>query len=146
MHNTKKNKEYMNFLLNHSSQTKKNIPISALIIKNNAIISVARNNLWDHAECIAIKKAQKSLGYHSLSECILLVTVEPCLMCVGAAINAGIKIIYFGCPSEKSGIKSFHRINELPIIHVIYVAGYEIEIQKKIRLFFQRKRILQNKQ
>jgi tRNA(adenine34) deaminase len=145
MHNTKKNKEYMNILVNHCSQTKKNIPISSLIIKKNTIISLARNNLRDHAECLAIKKAQKSLGSHSLSDCILLVTVEPCLMCVGAAINADIKIIYFGCTSDKSGIQSFHRIYELPIIHIIHITGYELQIEKKMRSFFKKKRIFKNK-
>lgn len=145
MHNTKKNKEYMNLLLRHSSHTKKNIPISALIIKENTIISLARNKLIDHAECIAIKKAQKNLGYNSLSDCILLVTVEPCLMCVGAAINTDIKIIYFGCPSPKSGIKSFHNIHALDNIHIIHLTGYETEIQETMRAFFQKKRIQQKK-
>lgn len=141
MHNTKRNKEYMNALIGHSSKTKKNIPISALIIKKDAIISIARNNLSDHAECIAIKKAQKALGYLSLSDCILFVTIEPCLMCVGAAINTDIKIIYFGCPSPKSGIKSFHNIHALDSIHLIHLTGYETGIQETIRAFFSKKRI-----
>ena len=63
------------------------VPISAIIVKNNKIISKAynkvnkTNNILDHAEIIAIKKASKKINNWRLNDCDLYVTLEPCSMC-----------------------------------------------------------------
>ncbi len=78
-----------------------NIPISALIVKNNKIISIAYNKKetsnisLDHAEIIAIKKACKKLKTWRLDDCVLYTTLKPCKMCEGAIIESRIKKVYY---------------------------------------------------
>ena len=76
---------------------KEEIPVGAVIVKNNKIIARAynkkeeTNNSINHAEIIAIQKASKKLGSWRLTDCEMYVTLEPCSMCAGALIQARIK-------------------------------------------------------
>ena len=84
-------------------------PIGAVIVKNNKIIARAHNkkeknnNPMGHAEMECIKKACKKLNDWYLKDCELYVTLEPCVMCVGAIINARIDKVYFGAKDLKGG-------------------------------------------
>ena len=85
------------------------VPVGAVIVRNNEIISVGRNrrekekNALLHAEIDAIDKACKALGGWRLWNCELYVTLEPCPMCAGAIINAHIPKVYFGAYDFKNG-------------------------------------------
>lgn len=85
------------------------VPIGAIIVKNNKIISRAFNkkessNLaTSHAEILAINKACKKLNNWRLLDCTLYVTVEPCLMCCGAIIQSRIKKVVYGTSNEYYG-------------------------------------------
>lgn len=85
------------------------VPIGAIIVKNNKIIARGYNRReidndpLGHAEIIAIKKAAKKLGQWRLSDCTLYVTLEPCPMCAGAIVNARIPRLVFGCTDPKAG-------------------------------------------
>ena len=87
----------------------KEIPVGALIIKENKIISKAYNTrehsqqAINHAEIIAIKKACKKLKSWRLNECEMYVTLEPCSMCAGALIQSRIRKVYIGTMDEKTG-------------------------------------------
>ena len=76
----------LNKLLNKAIKHNE-VPVAALIIYKNKIISKAynkvnkKNNILNHAEIIAIKKASKKLKNWRLNDCILYVTLEPCDMC-----------------------------------------------------------------
>lgn len=78
------------------------VPIGAVIVKDNNIISTGYNtreksqNALDHAEIIAIKKACKKLGSWRLDGCDIYVTLKPCPMCAGAILNARINCCYYG--------------------------------------------------
>ncbi len=78
------------------------VPVGAVVVKDNKIIAYACNkkekkqNCLAHAEIIAINKAIKKLKTKILPDCELYVTFEPCLMCVGAILSAKIKKVYFG--------------------------------------------------
>lgn len=78
------------------------IPVGAVIIKNDEIISSAFNqkekskDVTAHAEILAIKQAAQKLGRWRLSDCEMYVTLEPCPMCAWAIINSQIKTVYFG--------------------------------------------------
>ena len=78
------------------------VPIGAVVVKNGQVIARAHNtrnaskNAVEHAELVAIQRACKKLGDWRLSGCDLYVTLEPCVMCLGACYNARIANIYFG--------------------------------------------------
>ena len=84
-------------------RAKKNneVPIAALIVKNNKIIAKAynkvnkTNNILDHAEILAIKKASKIFNNWRLIDCELYVTLEPCSMCKEIIKKSRIKNVYY---------------------------------------------------
>ncbi len=78
------------------------VPIGAVVVKDGKVISRAHNtrnaskNATEHAELVAISRACKKLGDWRLSGCSLYVTLEPCVMCLGACYNARLSNVYFG--------------------------------------------------
>lgn len=84
-------------------------PIGAVVVRNGEIISRAHNlretekNALYHAEILAIDRACKKLSGWRLHECDLYVTLEPCVMCSGAIVQARIKNLYYGAPDPKGG-------------------------------------------
>jgi len=85
------------------------IPVGAVIVKNDKIISSAcnkkeiNNDITAHAEIIAIREAEKKLGNWRLEDCDIYVTLEPCPMCAWAIINSRIKSVYFGSYDRNYG-------------------------------------------
>lgn len=88
---------------------KKEVPIGAVIVKDNKIIARGYNlretkmNSLKHAEIIAIDKACEKLKNFRLEECELYVTLEPCTMCAGAIIQSRIEKVVFGAIDERYG-------------------------------------------
>lgn len=84
----------------NKAKKKKEVPVGALIIKDNKIISKAynlknRTNIaTKHAEIIAIEKANRKIKTWRLSDCVMIVTLEPCMMCAGAILESRIKKVY----------------------------------------------------
>ena len=103
--------KYMKCALKEANKALLNdeVPIGAIIIRDNKIISRGYNkkektqNVTSHAEMIAIQKACKKLNNWRLNNCILYVTVEPCIMCYGAIIQSRIKKIVYGIDNESFG-------------------------------------------
>ena len=85
------------------------IPVGALVVRNGAVIAAGRNQreaLQDptaHAEMLALREAARALNSWRLDECTLYVTLEPCIMCVGAILQARIARLVFGCLDPKAG-------------------------------------------
>ena len=85
------------------------VPIGAVVVHNGKVIARAHNvrnatrNAINHAEILAIQKACKKLGDWRLNECDLYVTLEPCLMCIGACYNARLGNVYFGAYDSNGG-------------------------------------------
>ncbi len=86
------------------------VPIGAVIVSHTGeIISRARNQTIGrcdptaHAELLAIREAASALGNYRLLNTTLYVTIEPCVMCMGAVIHARIPIVVFGARDEKWG-------------------------------------------
>ena len=85
------------------------VPVGAIIVKDNKIIARAHNlketlNLSTaHAEMLAINKASKKLKTWHLDDCIMYVTLEPCVMCAGAIIQSRIKKVVYGAKSYQDG-------------------------------------------
>lgn len=91
------------------AEKKGEVPIGAIVIKGDKIISKAYNkrektqNAIRHAEITAVEKACKKLKSWRLEGCALYCTLEPCIMCCGAIINARIEKTVFGAYEKKSG-------------------------------------------
>lgn len=86
------------------------IPVGALVVdpEGNIIgegcnLRETTNSPTAHAEVLAIEQAAKTLGQWRLSDCTLYVTLEPCPMCAGAAMNARLKRVVYGAFDEKNG-------------------------------------------
>ena len=129
------------------------VPIGCVIVKDRKIIAKAHNqkeknkNPLKHAEIIAIEKACKKIGDWRLDDCELYVTVEPCIMCAGACLNARIKKVFFGAYDGKGGgfggIKDINLANENLLNHKIEVENgiLEKECKELIQKFFKQKRV-----
>ena len=85
------------------------VPVGAVIARRGEVVSTGRNrrendkNALAHAELEAIDKACKALGGWRLWECELFVTLEPCVMCAGAAFWTQIGKVVYGAEDEKRG-------------------------------------------
>lgn len=86
------------------------VPIGAIIVKNNKIIAKAHNlvekrkNATFHAEILAITKACKKIKNWRLNDCEMYVTLEPCMMCAAAIELSRIKKVYYLLPKNKESI------------------------------------------
>ncbi len=107
---------------------KEEIPVGAIIVKEGKIIAKAhnlretRNSSIAHAEILAIEKANKKLGAWRLENTEMYITLEPCMMCMGAIINSRIKKIYIGTLDPKAGsCKSVINIDNYKFNHVVEI-------------------------
>jgi tRNA(adenine34) deaminase len=105
------------------------VPVGAIVVCNGAVIASAgnqREQLNDpsaHAEVLALRAAAAHLGTWRLDDCTLYVTLEPCVMCAGAIINARVGTVVFGAPDLKAGavgslynIAADPRLNHEPVV------------------------------
>lgn len=85
------------------------VPVGAVVVKNGEIIGRGRNTVnktkigTHHAEILAINEACEHLGEWRLVDCTLYVTLEPCLMCVGAINNCRLKKVVYGADNHFFG-------------------------------------------
>jgi tRNA(adenine34) deaminase len=85
------------------------VPIGAVVLHEGRVIARRHNErelVGDptaHAEVLALRDAASALGSWRLSECTLVVTLEPCVMCAGAAVNARVGRLVFGAADPKAG-------------------------------------------
>lgn len=97
------------------------VPIGAVLVKNNEIIAegynqpIATNDPTAHAEIIALRTAAQQLKNYRLIDTTLYVTLEPCAMCVGALIHARIQRLVFGAFDPRAGaVKSVFPLIDSP--------------------------------
>ena len=127
------------------------VPVGAVVVHNGVIIAArhnereATNDPTAHAEVLALRDAAQHLGRWRLDDCDLVVTLEPCVMCAGALINARIRTLVFGAADLKAGatgslynVCADPRLNHNPIVE----SGIFSELSKKLLLSdFQRLRM-----
>ena len=110
------NKDRNNFFMQEAfKQAKKalqinEVPIGAVVVFENKIIgegfnqSIKNSDPTAHAEIIAINAAGNKKKNYRLVDCDLFVTLEPCMMCLGAIMHARIKNVYFATSDHKKGV------------------------------------------
>ena len=85
------------------------VPVGCVIVLNNKVIAKGHNlrekthDVTNHAEIVAIRKANKKLNDWQLVDADLYVTIEPCVMCMGAIIQSRIRHVYYGSEDYKGG-------------------------------------------
>jgi len=89
---------------------KDEVPVGAVVILNDQIISEAHNNSIKgldpsgHAEIEALKKAAQVVENYRIKEAVMYVTLEPCMMCCGALVQARLLEVVFAARDPKSGV------------------------------------------
>ena len=125
------------------------VPIGAIIVKDDKVISMAYNKreknqiATHHAEILAIEKACKKLKSWRLDSCDLYVNLEPCPMCAGAIINARIKNVFYATTDNNSGGITRFNLLENTLNHTtnsFHLKEFEEENKKLIQEFFRDKR------
>jgi len=144
--------QFMRAALNEAEKAREldEIPIGAIVTFNNEIIgrgcnSVIKNSdATCHAEIMALRDAAHSLSNYRLPEVNLYVTLEPCIMCLGAIFHARVKQVYFGAYDAK--FQSCNPKNKLIdnklINHQTHAVGgiLEQECSFILKKFFEKKR------
>ena len=130
------------------------IPVGAVIIQNDKLIAKAHNqpilnhDPTAHAEVIALRKAGKKLNNYRLAGSTLYVTLEPCVMCLGAIMHARIDRIVFGASDPKTGVcgSKADLTSEAFFTHKVKVDGGVLEEESRVILqtFFKSKRKANN--
>jgi tRNA(adenine34) deaminase len=126
------------------------VPVGAVVVINGEILGRGFNrpigscDPTAHAEVVALREAATAAGNYRLTDARLYVTIEPCLMCVGAMIHARIGTLVFGTAEPKAGaIESTVRAHEHPSLNhgLVVVSGVLAEECGAImRRFFQERR------
>jgi tRNA(adenine34) deaminase len=125
------------------------VPVGAVIVHKGRIISRAHNlretkrDPLAHAEILAIRKAAKKLRGWRLEGCTLYVTLEPCPMCAGAAVNSRIENVVFGAYDAKAGaFGTMYDLAEGKLNHTPGVTGGVLkdECAALLKEYFSKKR------
>jgi len=128
------------------------VPIGAILVsENGAILSATHNRTIDladptaHAEILALREAGLKINNYRLLNATLYVTVEPCIMCMGAVVHARISEIVFGAGDPKWGaagsLYNFAEDDRLNHRVAITKGVYEQECRSLMKEFFQAKRV-----
>lgn len=130
--------------------TRGEVPIGAVVVRAGRMLaragndSVAARDPTGHAEVRALRAAARRVRNYRLSGVTLYVTVEPCVMCVGAALHARVKRLVFGCADPKGGAagSSFDLANDARLNHrLVVTSGVAAgDCRALVQDFFRRRR------
>ena len=139
--------KYMKVALNEAKKSYElnEVPVGAVIVKDNKIIAKAHNlrektnNAISHAEILCINKACKKLKSWRLEGCTMYVTLEPCLMCAGALTQCRIEKIVIGAMDSKNGcVGSKSNVLDIDTTHKVeYVYELQDECSTILKDFFK---------
>ncbi len=126
------------------------VPVGAVVVQDNAIVARAHNApiaLSDptaHAEVLALREAGRKTGNYRLTGATLYVTVEPCPMCCGAALQARLARVVYGAADPKAGaVESLYRLlDDSRLSHRVEAVGGVLggECAALLTEFFETKR------
>ncbi len=126
------------------------VPVGAVVVQGSEIVGRGRNqpitavDPTAHAELVALREAARTLGNYRLTGVRLYVTVEPCLMCVGAMVHARVGTLLFGTREPKAGaVVSSQQVLDHPALNhrVEVVEGLLTdESRELLQRFFQARR------
>lgn len=126
------------------------VPIGAVVVIDGRVVGAGYNQPISavdptaHAEIVALRAAARAVGNYRLTDAVLYVTLEPCLMCVGALIHARVREVVYGAAEPKTGaLVSTTRALDTPgLNHSFLVTSgvVESECRELIQAFFRDRR------
>ena len=110
------------------------VPVGAIVVRGGLVVARGFNqpirglDPTAHAEVVALRLAARALGNYRLPGASLYVTIEPCLMCVGALVQARIAEVIYGAPEPKAGaLRSTLQFETLSVNHRFRVVSGILE-------------------
>jgi tRNA(adenine34) deaminase len=126
------------------------VPIGAVLVVGDRIVSrafnrpITANDPTAHAEVLVLRDSARAIGNYRLTDAVVYVTVEPCLMCVGAMVHARVREVVYGATEPKSGalVSTLKALESPGLNHRFAVTSgvLEDECRAIIREFFKEKR------
>jgi len=126
------------------------VPIGAVLVIDDQIIARGFNqpigavDPTAHAEVRVLRDAARAIGNYRLTDAVVYVTVEPCLMCVGALVHARVREVVYGAPEPKAGalVSSVRGLDVPGLNHRFAITGgvLETECRDIIQQFFKDRR------
>jgi len=127
------------------------VPVGAVLVIDDQIIARAFNqpigavDPTAHAEVRVLRDAARAIGNYRLTDAVVYVTVEPCLMCVGALVHARVREVVFGAPEPRTGalVSSLRGLDVPGLNHRFAITGgvLETECRDIIQQFFKDRRL-----
>ena len=137
-------------VLAEHAMAQEEVPVGAILVLEDKIIGkgwnqpISSNDPSAHAEIVALRCAAKTINNYRLLNATLYVTLEPCLMCVGAILHARIKRLVFGAYDPKTGATGsvFNILTDTRHNHVVEVQGGVLEEESSglLQKFFKQRR------
>lgn len=141
----------MRLAIAEAKKVRDDVPVGAVVVKDGRVIAAACNKREElhsptaHAEMLAMEDAARVLGSRRLNGCTLYVTLEPCPMCAGAMVMAGIDQCVFGAFDSQYGCcgSLYHLPMEPAFRHTIPCIGGVLreECEEIIKGFFENSRV-----
>lgn len=136
--------KYINKIIELAKEAYNNndIPVGAIVVKNNIIIGSGfnkrnmKNSVIGHAEIEAIEEACNYIGDWRLDDCDIYVTLLPCMMCTGAIVESRIRKVYYLCDRTNVCFKNSEYLNLVKIDNNKKCEEY----LKLLQLFFENRR------
>jgi tRNA(adenine34) deaminase len=127
------------------------VPVGAVLVDEAGLVlarafnqPIGRHDPTAHAEILVLRQGARARGNYRLPGVTLYVTMEPCIMCLGAVVHARVRRLVFGAPDPKGGAcVSLYRLPEDPRLnHRLEVTGgvREAECRALVQEFFQARR------
>ena len=126
------------------------VPIGAVLVVNGAIVARGYNqpitsvDPTAHAEVLVLREAARACGNYRLTDATVYVTIEPCLMCVGALVHARVREVVYGAAEPRTGalVSSIRALESPGLNHRFAVTGGVLEepCRTLVQEFFRAKR------
>ena len=126
------------------------VPIGAVLVVGDRIVAagfnqpITANDPTAHAEVLVLREGARTLGNYRLTDAVVYVTVEPCLMCVGAMVHARVREVVYGAAEPKTGalVSTVKALESTGLNHRFAVTAgvLEDDCRAIIQAFFREKR------
>ena len=139
----------------HEARERDEVPVGTCIVAAGDVLAVAGNRTRTdrdptaHAEIVALREAARKIGNYRLTDAVVYSTIEPCVMCAGALIQARVRRLVYGARDERAGaVESHFRVCDTEFLnHRIEVSAgvLEEECRALMQAFFRARRMVSQK-